>query len=118
MPDHLSDPVAQPIPTIPAAPSDPLDQLLLEVNALAIRLRQEARRGQTPDELPSGGDNVLTLLAKHGALTVPQIGRLNSTSRQNIQIIVNRLARENCVELAHNPAHKRSELVRLTDRGY
>jgi len=99
------------------APIDPLEELFIEVNALATRLHQGARRGQLADDLPAGGTHVLRTLSSFGSLTVPQIARANSTSRQNIQTIVNRLAREGCVELIPNPAHKRSELVRLTELG-
>jgi DNA-binding MarR family transcriptional regulator len=94
-----------------------LEKLLAEVNALAIRLRQDARRVQVEGNLPPGGHNVLMMLRRFGSLTVPQMARLDSTSRQNIQAVVNRLEREGCVESAPNPAHKRSELVRLTGRG-
>jgi DNA-binding MarR family transcriptional regulator len=65
----------------------------------------------------AGGLGVLRALREHGDQTVPQIGRLRGTSRQNIQIVVNRLAAEGFVEFVRNPAHKRSELVRLTDAG-
>lgn len=94
-----------------------LDKLLTEVTALAIRLRQDARRVQISGDLPAGGHNVLKMLHRFGTLTVPQMARLDSTSRQNIQTVVNRLEREGCVGSARNPAHKRSELVGLTDRG-
>jgi DNA-binding MarR family transcriptional regulator len=94
-----------------------LEELLIEVGALATRLEQDARRVQTEGDLPAGGSSVLSMLSRFGSLTVPQIARLDSTSRQNIQTIVNRLQREGCVELSPNPAHKRSELVRLTERG-
>src|SRR5215475_5327093 len=94
-----------------------LNQLLSEVGLLAIRLKQEARRFQSLGGVPSGGHNVLNLLHRLGNLTVPQLARLDSTSRQNIQTVVNRLEKEGCVESASNPAHKRSELIRLTDRG-
>lgn len=50
-------------------------------------------------------------------MTVPEIGRQRSTSRQNIQILVDKLAESGHVELVPNPAHKRSALVRLTARG-
>jgi DNA-binding MarR family transcriptional regulator len=107
------------LPTVPTeeATVDELEGLLTEVSALAVRLRQDGRRVQTAVEVPAGGHNVLRMLRRFGALTVPQMARLDSTSRQNIQTIVNRLESERCVELTPNPAHKRSELVRLTDRG-
>lgn len=60
---------------------------------------------------------MLRMLSRCGTLTVPQMARLDSTSRQNIQTVVNRLEREGCVESAPNPAHRRSDLIRITDRG-
>jgi len=112
---------ASPQDTTANSPKDELraqlDQLLTEVCALALRLRQDARRVQIQGELPAGGHNVLRMLGQFGALTVPQIARLVSTSRQNIQTVVNRLQKEGCVESAINPAHKRSGLLRLTERG-
>ena len=93
------------------------EELLTEVSALAIRLAQNTRRVQTARDLPAGGTSVLKLLSRFGALTVPQMARLDCSSRQNIQIIVNRLQKEGCVEFAPNPGHKRSDLVRLTERG-
>jgi hypothetical protein len=50
-------------------------------------------------------------------MTVPNLARLHSTSRQNIQIVVNRLKAEGLILLSPNPAHKKSELVRLTESG-
>src|SRR5205823_5328134 len=49
--------------------------------------------------------------------TVPRIARQRSTSRQNIQILVDRLEADGRVELQRNPAHKRSALVCLTTQG-
>lgn len=104
-----------------AHPDDDLarqfEELLTQVTALATRLRQDERKVQAAGDLAVGGTPVLRLLSERGALTVPQIARLNCTSRQNIQILVNRLEKEGCVETVPNPAHKRSELVRLTNRG-
>src|SRR5262245_51632033 len=121
MPDPLaSDPWSDTAVShdLQAEPVDYVQQLFTEVNALAVRLRQEARKGQIADDVPAGGNSVLRTLARFGPLTVPQIARLNYTSRQNVQTIVNRLAREGCIELTLNPAHKRSELVLLTARGH
>ena len=69
------------------------------------------------DAFAAGAAIVLRTLSEHGPQTVPQIARQRNTSRQNIQIIVNRLTRDGHVEFVNNPAHKRSELVRLTDPG-
>jgi DNA-binding MarR family transcriptional regulator len=45
------------------------------------------------------------------------MARARPVSRQHIQSLVDRLAAEGHVELAENPAHKRSHLVRLTGKG-
>ena len=107
--------------TAPAESRDDLarqfEELLTQVTALATRLRQDERKVQAAGDLAVGGTPVLRLLSERGALTVPQIARLNCTSRQNIQILVNRLEKEGCLETVPNPAHKRSELVHLTNRG-
>jgi DNA-binding MarR family transcriptional regulator len=60
---------------------------------------------------------VLQLLLQAGPQTVPRIGRARSTSRQNTQVLVNRMVAERWVELIENPAHKRSALVQLTEEG-
>lgn len=91
-----------------------LGQFLTELDSVALVLRQrlESQRG-----VATGESRLLRLLGEHTSLTVPQLARLRGTSRQNIQILVNRLASEGCVELNGNPAHKRSALVRLTEQG-
>ena len=50
-------------------------------------------------------------------MSVPQMARARLVSRQHIQSHVNGLQREGLVELAENPAHKRSHLARLTPEG-
>src|SRR5258706_15348049 len=94
-----------------------LKALFAEVNLLSVRLKAAPVFAQGEDSLASGGLSVLRVLDEYGPQSVPQIGRLRGTSRQNIQILVNRLEAEGCVELVRNPAHKRSGLVRLTGVG-
>src|SRR5438093_294379 len=96
---------------------DGLEALFAEVNALAIQLRKPAGFIEPDESLPVVGRSILQILDRHGLQTVPQIARLHASSRQNIQILVNRLAAEGWVEFMTNPAHKRSDLVRLTERG-
>jgi DNA-binding MarR family transcriptional regulator len=98
----------------PGNPSE-IQALLSEIRSLAIRLRQGV--APRPDGLPPGGQQVLEILLLRGEQTVPQIARLRGTSRQNIQILVNRLQTDGCVDLISNPAHKRSCLVRVTEKG-
>jgi DNA-binding MarR family transcriptional regulator len=90
-----------------------LKEFLAELDAVALGLRQRAGDGESGP----GESKVLQLLTEHRSLTVPQLARLRGTSRQNIQIVVDRLAAEGCLSLDGNPAHKRSALVHLTEKG-
>ncbi|WP_406347063.1 MarR family winged helix-turn-helix transcriptional regulator [Streptomyces sp. NBC_00648] len=60
---------------------------------------------------------VLDLLRENGPMTVPQMGRAQSLSRQFVQRMVNDAAERKLVESIPNPAHQRSSLIRLTDEG-
>jgi len=98
--------------------SQDLGNLLAEVSALAVRLRQKAKVSSKGDaDFPAAEHAVLEILDRQSQATVPEIAWERSTSRQNIQILIDRLARESLVELVGNPAHKRSALVRLTAQG-
>ena len=90
-----------------------LEALLVEVNGLANRLKSTDPHAT----LPSASRAALQVLQRHGPQTVPQIARARFSSRQNIQILINRLQEEGLVEFVTNPDHKRSALVRLTPRG-
>src|SRR5947208_10000013 len=61
--------------------------------------------------------SILHLLDQEGAQTVPALAESRSSSRQNVQIIVDRLQRMGWVEFHDNPRHKRSRLVQLTEDG-
>jgi DNA-binding MarR family transcriptional regulator len=61
--------------------------------------------------------STLRSLDKLGEQTVPQMARARAVSRQHVQALVNQLIVERLVELAPNPAHKRSPLARLTQLG-
>jgi DNA-binding MarR family transcriptional regulator len=90
-----------------------LEALLVEVNGLANRLKATDPRVA----IPGASRAALQVLQRYGPQTVPQIARARFSSRQNIQIVINRLQQEGLVEFASNPEHKRSALVRLTNRG-
>jgi DNA-binding MarR family transcriptional regulator len=84
--------------------------LFAEVTALAARLTQRA-------DLPRAEHSVLEIASRSGPVTVPQIARQRCTSRQNIQVLVDRLEADGRIRLERNPAHKRSALVCLTEKG-
>ena len=109
-------PVIPKLEPIPAEPED-LELLLNELNALVLRLKQTTGLGENSGGLLSATQCVLRLLLEQGPKSVPQIARIRGTSRQNVQILVNRLQREGLVTFATNPAHRRSALVTLTAQG-
>ncbi len=94
-----------------------LGALFSEVNRLAARLRHGIAVADGEDGFPGGVCGVLQTLGGEGAQTVPDIARTRGTSRQNIQVVINRLKRTGLVQSEFNPVHKRSALVRLTEKG-
>lgn len=99
---------------------DELPDRLMEVFALVGPLYRRVQRRIEQDAAPDlsvGVRAVLDLLREHGPLTVPQMGRAQSLSRQFVQRMVNEAAARHLVETIPNPAHQRSSLIRLTDDG-
>jgi DNA-binding MarR family transcriptional regulator len=109
-------PAPNPDPAKPGARAS-LEALLAEVAALANQLRKTAALMPRQDISPQGGWSILQTLGHLGPQTVPDIARTRALSRQNIQILVNRLKFQGYVAVTPNPAHKRSGLVELTARG-
>ena len=97
--------------------SKAFEQLLAEAVAFVNQARKTLPQLPGEDALYSGERSILRILKEAGPSTVPQIARVRSTSRQNVQVIINRLSAEGRVELRSNPSHKRSKLVALTPRG-
>ena len=60
---------------------------------------------------------VMERLAEGGPLTVPQMARARSCSRQHIQARVDALASRGLVRARDNPAHRRSPLIELSEKG-
>jgi DNA-binding MarR family transcriptional regulator len=94
-----------------------LETLFAEVLVLAIQLSKTARTLHRSDRLPSGGRALLQFIERTGPHTVPQVARARATSRQNIQMLVNQLEALGLMEFIANPAHKRSDLLRITPDG-
>lgn len=96
---------------------DELEILFEEASALGNRLKKNARNLHRNDNLSASGRILLQTLQHHGPQTVPQLAALRSTSRQNIQVLVDRLEAAGYIAFQSNPDHKRSVLVALTDGG-
>jgi DNA-binding MarR family transcriptional regulator len=107
-----------PAPLDPDRLADRLAEVYLVVGPLYRRvLRAAERESPAIAGVSVGVRAVLDLLARHGPMTVPQMGRAQSLSRQFVQRMVNEAAADGLVELVDNPAHRRSRLVRLTPPG-
>ena len=65
----------------------------------------------------SGERGVIMDLARLGPDTVPNMARVRGTSRQHVQVIVDRLIADGQAERRTNPASRRSPLIALTRRG-
>jgi DNA-binding MarR family transcriptional regulator len=118
LPEDFAPGEAQPRPeAAPSATSEAVEQLLAEAVAFVNQARKTLPHLPGEDAMHSGERSILRILEETGPSTVPQIARARSTSRQNVQIIINRLTAESRVEFHDNPSHKRSKLVVLTARG-
>ena len=91
--------------------------LFSTTTALFFRLKIVAEQVHHQGSISAGKRGVLMSLRELGPQTVPQLARARPVSRQHIQSLVNSLLDEGHVEYVENPAHKRSRLVRLTQRG-
>jgi DNA-binding MarR family transcriptional regulator len=60
---------------------------------------------------------VLELILLDGPATVPGVARARGVSRQHIQQQIDALLERGFVERQANPAHKRSWMIALTDKG-
>jgi DNA-binding MarR family transcriptional regulator len=104
-------------PLGPAELAEQLAGIYLLVGPLYRRVLRAVEAAETSNRVSVGVRAVLDQLRLHGAMTVPQIGRSQSLSRQFVQRMVNDAKDAGLVELVDNPAHRRSSLVDLTGRG-
>lgn len=99
----------------PLTAQEAVQYLIAEANGL-VNLARRGERGLDGRAL-SAQRQVLQALALRGPQTVPVLAKNRTTSRQNIQIVVNKLSQLNLVESVPNPAHRRSKLIQLTPMG-
>ena len=111
----MSEPLSESKPVSSSASA--VDAFFAQVSGLAKAARDYSFGAHRLEGIPGGIAAVLQLLLQRGPKSVPNIGRARSTTRQNTQILVNRMAAERWVELIENPAHKRSALIQLTEEG-
>ncbi|TFH27070.1 MAG: MarR family transcriptional regulator [Myxococcales bacterium] len=91
--------------------------LFEETRLLFHGLKQWAEELHADQGMTEAMRGVLELLLLRGPATVPQMGRARRASRQHIQQQVDVLLERGFVERQPNPAHKRSSMIRLADKG-
>lgn len=103
-------------PNPQSALSAPFNALLFEAAALGQQVRN---RGRNLNDSGTSGVaiSLMEVLMEGGPQTVPQLARAGATSRQNIQVQVNRMLKAGLLELRTNPAHCKSPLVALSVQG-
>ena len=101
----------------PRTESGTFDAVFTEVQSLFHRMGAAVAQIHGQGELTGGRRGVMRDIYRQGPRTVPQMARARPVSRQHIQSLVNGLLSDGLVEYIHNPAHKRSKLVRLTASG-
>lgn len=68
-------------------------------------------------ELSAADRAVMEFLYPDHALSVPDIARRYTVSRQHVQVTVNSLVTRGLLRSSPNPQHKRSRLIRLSSLG-
>ena len=93
------------------------ETLLNETNLLFQAVKRWTETLHEGRELTAPRRGVLELLLLRGPATVASMARVRGVSRQHIQQQVDVLIDEGFVGRHANPAHKRSSLIGLTDKG-
>lgn len=91
--------------------------LFEEIQATSASIRRGVAKATVRDAPTPAGRALLQGLLEFGNMTLPQLARLRSTSRQNARIVANRLKESGYVEFVANPAHQRSDLISITLQG-
>jgi DNA-binding MarR family transcriptional regulator len=94
-----------------------LQELMVETIYSFFLLRAVGKRIGAVTATDGGYWGMLRSLKLEGPQTVPQIARSRPVSRQHVQKLANEMIADGVIELANNPAHKRSKLLSLTAKG-
>lgn len=87
------------------------------IRRLFRAMAERADRYLRDARLSAADRAVLEFLFPDRQLTVPDIARRYQVTRQHVQATANRLFDRDLVQTVDNPHHKRSPLLRLSDRG-
>jgi DNA-binding MarR family transcriptional regulator len=102
---------------VPRGDAPQIQELIEEVIVTFRQLRVVSAEIHGDGAPMPGQRGVLIDLARLGPQTVAGMARMRAVSRQHIQALVDGFQARGLVELAENPNHRRSKLVRLTASG-
>ena len=94
-----------------------LEHLFNETRLLFHTLKQWAEGVHPGSEVTVAMRAVLERLLLEGPATVPSMARARGVSRQHIQQQVDTLLAKGLLEREANPAHRRSPILALSDKG-
>ena len=94
-----------------------LEKLLNQVRLSYQNAVRIGDRIHADENVSMGMRAVLEFLFRSGPATVPDIARSRHVTRQAVQILANDLLQNRLIRQEDNPAHKRSSLLVLTNRG-
>lgn len=97
--------------------AEKMTALTQAVRAAFNRLKALSDDLHASGEITTAMRAVMETLAAAGPMTVPQIARAKGVTRQHIQQLADSLTEAGLVSLRENPAHRRSQLIMLTDKG-
>jgi len=92
-------------------------QITWLIRRLFRAMAERADRYLHDSGLSAADRAVLEFLFPDRQLTVPDIARRYQVTRQHVHATANRLFDRDLVQTVDNPHHKRSPLLRLSDRG-
>lgn len=95
----------------------PHNAVMEETVRLFHRMKAVAEALHGGGEMSAGKRGILRDLDRLGPKTVPQLARMRPVTRQHIQSLVDPMVEQGLVEFRHNPDHKRSHLVAITEEG-
>lgn len=91
--------------------------LTLAVRGVFNRLKALGDELHGDLEITTAMRAVMETLSDVGPMTVPQIAREKGVTRQHVQLLADALVEAGMAAVKENPAHRRSSLIALTEKG-
>jgi DNA-binding MarR family transcriptional regulator len=101
----------------PQSHDQPLYRLIVEIRTAFQALKMLADQMHADLGVTAAERAVMEYLAGNGPTTVPDIARSKLVTRQHVQLLADALAAKGLAEAVVNPAHQKSKLIALTDKG-